>query len=130
MLPSGLRAFDPAVAKRSADVHDLSDVVDVAQFEREPFARPQPGRGREQHERPEPPAESVRERPQRIPRFEWSLLDAGRWRFVTPCLAGLLFSIPQLTARESVWRSAWWLRIGARTGSSSSRRRSRRTRAR
>jgi Aldo/keto reductase family len=31
----------------------------------------------------------------------------GRWRFSTPCLAALLLSIPQLTARWSVWRSAW-----------------------
>ena len=31
----------------------------------------------------------------------------GRWRFSTPCLAGLLLIIPDLTARASVWRSAW-----------------------
>lgn len=52
VLASGVRAFEAAVSERSLDVEDAGLVVDVAVLERDPFARPQPGRGGEQHERP------------------------------------------------------------------------------
>jgi hypothetical protein len=39
-------------SKRSLDVQDAGLDVDVAVLERNPFARPQPSRGGEQHERP------------------------------------------------------------------------------
>jgi hypothetical protein len=103
----GLRALEAAVAERSLDVEDAGLVVDVAMLERDPFARPQPGRGGEQHERPWGgpiwSASCLRSAHESNGRCSMR----GRCGFSTPFLAGLVLSMPQLTARARVWRSAW-----------------------
>jgi hypothetical protein len=85
----GFRVFDAAVSVRAADVHDSCRLVDIAMLEREPLARPQPGRGCEEDDRTEVSAKPVGEPSELVPGLERSLLDAGALGVLDALLGGV-----------------------------------------
>jgi hypothetical protein len=77
-----LRALQPTLRERTADVDDPCGSVDIALFERDPFGWTKPSRGGEDHHRRIARREPGRDRVELGPRLERALLPAPRRRVI------------------------------------------------